>query len=93
MSEDRTAELAAKMAELANRFRAGAKADAAAIDEAMATGDRGKIAACAHRLAGNAGMFGHHDVTQAALELEEAAEREGDLTIPVQHLIALLHEV
>lgn len=82
--------LAAKLAELTARFRNGAGAERVAIARAVADGDRSTVASRAHKLAGNAGMFGEAEIGEAALELEEAAETGKDLRGPADRLLALL---
>lgn len=62
-----------KLAELAARFAARAPAERAAIAEALAAGDTSAVIDRAHKLAGIAGMFGHHEIGKAALALEETA--------------------
>lgn len=85
--------LAAKMAELSARFSARAADDSGAIAEALAADDRATLADIAHKLAGNAGMFGHHAIGEAALALEEAAESGAEVAAPaarLRHLLAAL---
>ncbi|WP_126176923.1 Hpt domain-containing protein [Tsuneonella rigui] len=79
-----------KLAELAARFAARAPAERAAIAEALAAGDTQEVIDRAHKLAGIAGMFGHHEVGQAALALEEAAMASEDCAQPGAALLALL---
>jgi HPt (histidine-containing phosphotransfer) domain-containing protein len=79
-----------KLAELAARFAARAPAERAAIAEALAAGDTQEVIDRAHKLAGIAGMFGHHEVGQAALALEEAAMAGEDCAQPGAALLALL---
>ena len=62
-----------KLAELAARFAACAPAERAAIADALAAGDTPAVIDRAHKLAGIAGMFGHHAIGEAAHTLEEAA--------------------
>lgn len=82
--------LAAKLAELSARFRQRASEDCAALAEAVAADDRPAVAERAHKLAGNAGMFGYAGIGAAALELELAAETKGDMRAPAERLLALL---
>lgn len=82
--------LAAKLAELSQRFRLRAADEHRAIAGALADGDRATIAERAHKLAGNAGMFGHPEITEAALELENAAESDADMSAPAKRLLGLL---
>lgn len=90
MSERPSAALAAKLAELSQRFASRAADERAAIEQALADGDRAAIARRAHTLAGNAGMFGHPEIGAAALELEEAAETGGELEPAANRLLGRL---
>ena len=90
MSEASPTVLAAKLAELSQRFASRAADERRAIEQALAEGDRGTVAQRAHKLAGNAGMFGQPKIGAAALELEEAAESGGELEPAASRLIGLL---
>lgn len=90
MSEGSSSALAAKLAELSQRFVDRAADERAAIEQGLADGDRPAIAWRAHTLAGNAGMFGHPDISAAALALEEAAENGGELEPLASRLLRLL---
>ncbi len=79
-----------KLAELAARFAARASAERTAIAEALASGDTPAVVDRAHKLAGIAGMFEHHEVGEAALALEEAALAGEDCAQPGAALLALL---
>lgn len=83
-------ELEAKMAELAARFDARAPEERAALRAAVAKDDRAAVAARAHKLAGIAGMFGRPEIGAAALNLEEVAESDADMTQAADRLDALL---
>ena len=80
----------AKIAELAARFCERAATERLAIADALADEDRTRIADLAHKLAGNAGMFGYPEIGEAALQLEEAAEGGSDMTNSAERLLALL---
>ena len=82
--------LTAKLAELSARFRERAGCEREIIEEALARGDRAVLAERAHKLAGNAGMFGEAEIGAAALEMEEAAETGADVVEPAKRLVALL---
>ena len=82
--------LEARLAELSARFRERASAEREIIDSALASGNRVVLAERAHKLAGNAGMFGEAEIGLAALELEEAAETGADVAGPAARLLALL---
>lgn len=62
-----------KMAELRHRFVARGPAMLEELRGALAAQDREAVRGLAHRLAGNAGMFGFPRVSEAAAELESAA--------------------
>jgi HPt (histidine-containing phosphotransfer) domain-containing protein len=79
-----------KLAELAARFAARAPAERVAIANALAAGDTPAVIDRAHKLAGIAGMFGHIEVGQAALALEEAALAGVDCEERGAALLALL---
>ena len=79
-----------KLAELAARFAARASAERTAIADALAADNTAAVIDHAHKLAGIAGMFGHHEVGQAALTLEEAALAGEDCAEPGTALLALL---
>lgn len=82
--------LAAKLAELSARFRELAADECQAIEAALAAGDRSVLAERAHKLAGNAGMFGEAALGGVALQLEAAAETGADVVGPARRLLALL---
>lgn len=90
MSEGPSAVLAAKLADLSQRFASRAADERAAIEQALAVNDRTAITRRAHALAGNAGMFGYPDIGAAALELEEAAESGSELQPAAVRLLQLL---
>ena len=90
MSEGPSAALAAKLAELSQRFASRAAKERAAIEQAIAEVDRAEIARRAHMLAGNAGMFGQPEIGAAALELEELAETGGEIEPAANRLLELL---
>jgi HPt (histidine-containing phosphotransfer) domain-containing protein len=79
-----------KLAELAARFAARAPAERAAIADALAARDTPAVIDRAHKLAGIAGMFGPHEIGQAALALEEAALTGEHCAEPGAALLALL---
>jgi HPt (histidine-containing phosphotransfer) domain-containing protein len=79
-----------KLAELAARFAARAPAMRAAIAAALAAGDTPAVIEGAHKLAGIAGMFGHADIGDAALALEDAAMTGADCAEHGAALLALL---
>jgi HPt (histidine-containing phosphotransfer) domain-containing protein len=82
--------LSAKLSELTARFRERAIGDRDVIASALARGDRLTLAKRAHKLAGNAGMFGHTEIGQAALDLERLAEAGDDIESASQRLLTLL---
>lgn len=82
--------LAARLAELTARFRARAAEERAELSRALGEDDRATVAERAHKLAGNAGMFGEAELGAAALELEEAAETGTDMREAGERLLALL---
>ena len=90
MTEGPSAALAAKLAELSQRFANRAVEELAAIEQALADGDRAALARRAHTLAGNAGMFGQPEIGAAALELEELAETGGEVGPAASRLLELL---
>jgi HPt (histidine-containing phosphotransfer) domain-containing protein len=63
-----------RMAALAERFRRRAREDAEQIRGALSGGDRGTLLRVSHGLSGTAGIFGHHDVGDAAEQVELAIE-------------------
>lgn len=90
MSEVSSDALAAKLAELSQRFASRAVDEHVAIKRALDNGDRTAIAQRAHTLAGNAGMFGQTEIGAAALALEEAAETGNELELAASRLLGLL---
>lgn len=74
--------------------RAALAALAPALDEAGDDGALARIQLLAHRLAGAAGTFGHAEVGEAALDLEEGVialrEGEGDGAVAAGQLAVLL---
>lgn len=82
--------LQAKLAELSRRFAAQAPEQRAAVGDALERGDLTALGTLAHKLAGNAGMFGHAAIGEAALEVEESIDAGGDPREPTERLIALL---
>ena len=62
-----------KMAELRQRFVDRCPAWLGDLDAALDARDGEAVARLAHRLAGNAGMFGYPELSEAAAELESAA--------------------
>lgn len=82
--------LAARLAELTARFRARAGEERMVLARALAEDDRATVAERAHKLAGNAGMFGEAELGEAALALEEAAETGAALRESGERLLAML---
>lgn len=74
--------------------RAALAALAAALGDAADDGPLADIQLLAHRLGGAAGTFGHADVSEAALDLEEAVvalrHGEGDSAVAAGRLAVLL---
>lgn len=79
-----------KLAELSARFAAQAPQHRADLAAALASDDRAALRHLAHKLAGNAGMFGHPAISEAASDLEIACEVGGDYAEPARTLDALL---
>lgn len=79
-----------KMAELSRRFTSRAADERVALERALANGDRAAILQLAHKLAGNAGMFGQPEIGAAAFALEEAAETGAELEPAASQLLELL---
>jgi HPt (histidine-containing phosphotransfer) domain-containing protein len=82
-----------RMAVLRERFVERARADAAALQEAAADGDRVALRQLAHGLAGNAGLFGHAELGQAAKALEIALDQPGSAEgwrKPLDEVLALI---
>lgn len=65
-----------RLAALRQRFLVRAAEDAAAIETDMAAGAWDDVGQRAHRLAGNAGLFGFPDITHDARALEEAIDED-----------------
>lgn len=82
--------LEAKMAELSARFIARAEGERTALAAALAQGDMATVIDRTHKLAGIAGLFGHPQITQAALALEDAAEAGECISEPARTLDRLL---
>ncbi|OBX18628.1 hypothetical protein A9995_11785 [Erythrobacter sp. QSSC1-22B] len=82
-----------KMAELALRFSARARDERLTIAALFACQDRSGISERAHKLAGIAGMFGHPQITDAALRLEAAADGTGAMDEAAERLLDLLAEI
>lgn len=57
---------------LRSRFRERAAADAGALRDAWEIRDRAALRRIAHALAGNAGLFGHPQLGEAARALDDA---------------------
>ena len=66
-------DFADKMAELRQRFVARCPAWLEDLGAALDACDDQAVAALAHRIAGNAGMFGYPELSEVAAELENAA--------------------
>jgi HPt (histidine-containing phosphotransfer) domain-containing protein len=79
-----------KIGELSARFAARASGERDAIAKALHTGDRAALIDRAHKLAGIAGMFGHPQIGEAALALEQAALAGADCAAPGEALLAQL---
>ncbi|MBX7459696.1 Hpt domain-containing protein [Qipengyuania huizhouensis] len=88
-----SAELEIKMAQMAVRFAARAGEHEAALRAAIAADDREAIASQTHRLAGIAGMFGQPQIGEAAAELEDIFEANGDYLAAAERLSALLRDL
>ncbi|MGN3973629.1 Hpt domain-containing protein [Tsuneonella sp. SYSU-LHT278] len=82
--------LQAKLAELGQRFVAQAPEKRAALRDALARNDLPALASLAHRLAGNAGMFGFAAIGEAALAVEEAIDAGHDPHHATDELLKLL---
>ncbi|MCT2558429.1 Hpt domain-containing protein [Tsuneonella sp. YG55] len=83
----------AKLAELGRRFAAQAPERRTALRAALDEGDLPALATLAHRLAGNAGMFGYPAISEAAFAVEQAIDEERDPTEPAAVLMDLLGAV
>lgn len=82
-----------RMAALRDRFVERARADAAALRTAAAKADRAALRQIAHGLAGNAGLFGHAELGQAARALEivlDQPEPEADWQGQLDQVLALI---
>jgi HPt (histidine-containing phosphotransfer) domain-containing protein len=82
-----------RMAALRERFVERARADAAALRTAAQDGDMAALRQLAHGLAGNAGLFGHAELGQAARTLEIAIDQpdSGDVwRKPLDEVLALI---
>ncbi|MFN6936793.1 MAG: Hpt domain-containing protein [Tsuneonella sp.] len=90
MSDAPPVALAAKLAELSQRFVTRAADERAVLERAIADNNRVEIAHLAHKLAGNAGMFGQPEIGAAAFALEEAAETDTELGPAAGRLLSLL---
>ncbi|MFB0613077.1 Hpt domain-containing protein [Aurantiacibacter poecillastricola] len=85
-----SAEIEARMAQMAERFAARAGEYRAILQEAVARDDREAVCSQAHKLAGIAAMFGHPEIGEAAARLEDIGEAGGDYRPAADHLAALL---
>ena len=65
-----------RMAELRGRFAARTDGELRRLIEAIDRRDAEEIGAISHRLAGNAGVFGFHQLGDAAKEVGEALDRD-----------------
>lgn len=82
-----------RMAVLQARFAARCPGDAAALRQAWRARDQPEVRRILHGLAGNAGIFGYHQLSSAARSIEQALElRPGDETIAAR-LEALIAEL
>lgn len=79
-----------RIAALAAKFAARAPEERAALAQAIEAGDEAALIERAHKLAGIAGMFGHHAIGEAALAVEEAALAGGDWRPLAADLLAKL---
>ena len=79
-----------RMSELAARFAARAADERDALAVSLSSGDREEVAERAHKLAGIAGMFGHPEITKAALAVEAAAEEGRPMGAEGRQLLDLL---
>ena len=86
MSDD----IAARLAEMSARFAARAGEYRAQLAEADRAGNRDAVTSLAHRLAGISAMFGQGAIGDAALALEECAERGDDYAGELAALDGLL---
>lgn len=78
---------------MAARFAARVGEHETALQAAIAADDRGAIASQAHRLAGIAGMFGQPQIGEAAAQLEDIVEADGDYLAAAERLTALLRDL
>ena len=62
------------MGELRRRFAGRADGELRRLTDAIDRGDAEEIASISHRLAGNAGVFGFHQLGDAAKEVEDALD-------------------
>jgi len=83
-------EIDSRMSELAARFAARAADEREVLAASLASGDREEVAERTHKLAGVAGMFGHPEITKAALAVEAAAEQGRPMDVEGRHLLDLL---
>lgn len=82
-----------RMDALRSRFVERAATDAAALRSAWAERDAEAVRRIAHSLAGNAGMFGHPRLSEAASALEEAltpAASEDELEPRLEAVLQLI---
>ena len=86
-------EFDAKIRELAQRFAARTGVIRVELGEMREANDLVGMEDLAHRLAGIAGMFGHDRIGNAALELEQAVHKGGDIESAADELDARLAEV
>jgi HPt (histidine-containing phosphotransfer) domain-containing protein len=79
------------LAPLKLRFRDRARADAEALEAALAGADQGRIEALVHGLAGAAGLFGFADIGALARRIDTRFA-EGEIPSPaeVEGLIAAI---
>jgi len=81
------------LAQLAARFIDGARADAVAMEQALAEGDMARIERLAHGVAGAAGIFGLTEIGAAALAIDDRfAAGERPDRAQVETLVALIRD-
>ena len=76
MSEKIVVKIDEDLEEIIPTFLENRNKDLSAINEALSTGDIPSIEVIAHKLAGNAGSYGLHDLGEIGVALEKSCQSE-----------------